>query len=126
MPNRPMTDRSPFELGMKGVCPHCGEGRLFDGYLTLAKGCRACGLDYDFADAGDGPAVFVTLIVGAIVAGLALFLQFKVQAPIWVNFLICIPLLIVLSLATLRPLKGIMIALQYRNAAREGRLEGRD
>ena len=40
---------------------------LFDGLLKVKPACASCGLDYSFADSGDGPVVFVLLIVGFIV-----------------------------------------------------------
>jgi uncharacterized protein (DUF983 family) len=114
--------QSPAATGLRGRCPRCGDGRLFDGFLTVAPACGACGLDYSFADSGDGPAVFVILIVGFIVAGGALFLEFSVQPPYWVHAVIWVPLVLVLSLVMLRALKGLMIALQYRHQAGEGQI----
>jgi uncharacterized protein (DUF983 family) len=113
----------PFKVGLKGCCPRCGEGRLFDGLLSLRPRCAACGLDYSFADAGDGPAVFVILIVGFIVIGLVLWLQVSYAPPIWVHILLFAPLTIVLSLVSLRWCKGILIALQYRNNASQGQIQ---
>jgi len=115
----------PIRAGLMGRCPRCGEGRLFSGYLTVAKRCEACGLDYAFADSGDGPAVFVILIIGFIVVGLALWAEVSFSPPLWVHFLLWIPLTLVLSLAALRLFKGVLITLQYRNRAQEGRLEQR-
>lgn len=112
----------PFKVGIQGCCPRCGSGKLFDGLLGLKPRCAACGLDYAFADAGDGPAVFVILIVGFIVIGLVLWLQVNYAPPIWVHILLFAPLTILLSLLSLRWCKGILIALQYRNNASEGRL----
>ncbi|AEW18364.1 hypothetical protein P053_02185 [Brucella abortus 01-4165] len=65
----------PIRSGIAGHCPRCGEGKLFNGFLTVAPRCTACGLDYGFADSGDGPAAFVILIliIGFIVVGLALW-----------------------------------------------------
>lgn len=116
----------PIAAGIKGRCPRCGEGRLFSGFLTVAPRCGNCGLDYSFADAGDGPAVFVILIIGFIVVGSALWMEVTLNPPLWLHFLLWIPLTIVLSLAGLRIAKGILITLQYRNKAAEGRLEGRE
>ena len=113
----------PVKTGLKGCCPRCGQGRLFDGMLSTGSRCANCGLDYSFADSGDGPAVFVILIVGFIVIGMVLWLEVNYSPPIWVHILLFAPLTIVLSLAALRWCKGILIALQYRNNAREGRLE---
>lgn len=109
--------------GLSGSCPRCGEGRLFDGFLTVAKRCGVCGLDYDFADAGDGPAVFVIMIIGFVVVGLALYVEVNYQPPLWIHFLIWIPLAIALSLYALRKAKGVLITLQYRNKAAEGRID---
>lgn len=114
----------PIAVGIKGRCPRCGEGRMFDGYLTTAKRCNNCGLDYSFIDAGDGPAVFVILIIGFIVVGLALWTEVNFNPPLWLHFVIWLPLATILCLVGLRWMKGILIALQYRNRAREGRLEG--
>lgn len=113
----------PIGAGLKGRCPRCGEGRLFSSALTVAPSCGVCGLDYGFADAGDGPAVFVILIIGFIVVGLALWMEVNINPPLWVHFILWIPLIIVLGLTALRLIKGVLITLQYSNKAAEGRLE---
>jgi uncharacterized protein (DUF983 family) len=112
----------PSQTGMRGRCPRCGEGRLFSGFLDVAPRCQACGLDFSFADAGDGPAVFIMMIVGFIVVGLALFVEFTFSPPYWVHAVLWIPLVIGLSLGLLRPLKGFLIAQQYRHRAEQGRV----
>jgi uncharacterized protein (DUF983 family) len=114
---------SPTATGMRGYCPRCGQGRLFKGFLALQPRCSACGLDYGFTDSGDGPAVFVILIVGFIVAFLALYVEFTFQPPFWVHVILWVPLILILSLGMLRPLKGLMIAIQYRTRAEQGRLQ---
>lgn len=113
----------PVAAGLKGKCPRCGEGRLFSGLLSVAPRCETCGLDYTFADAGDGPAVFVILIVGFIVVGLALWMEVNYGPPLWLHFILWIPLTLVLSLGALRLIKGVLITLQFRNKAAEGRLD---
>jgi len=109
--------------GFAGRCPRCGEGRLFDGFLTVAPRCANCGLDFSFADSGDGPAVFIMMIVGFIVVGLALFVEFTFHPPMWLHALIWIPLVLGLSIGLLRPLKGLMIAQQYRHKAELGQID---
>ncbi|SJZ71428.1 Uncharacterized conserved protein, DUF983 family [Consotaella salsifontis] len=112
--------------GARGRCPRCGEGHLFDGYLTTARRCDNCGLDYAFIDSGDGPAVFVILGVSVVVCALALWLEVAYSPPIWVHFALWIPLILILCLPLLRILKGAMIGQQYRHRAAEGRLESHD
>ena len=79
------------------LCPRCGGGKLFGGYLALKKQCPACGLDYAMFDTGDGPAVFGILIVGAIVAGGALYVEFTFHPPYWVHAVLWIPLITILT-----------------------------
>jgi uncharacterized protein (DUF983 family) len=110
----------PISAGLKGRCPRCGEGRLFSGFLTVGERCGNCRLDYSFADAGDGPAVFVILIIGFIVVGLALWMEVTFNPPLWLHLILWIPLAVVLCLTALRLIKGVLITLQYRNKAREG------
>lgn len=112
----------PVASAIKGRCPRCGQGRLFSGFLDTAPSCQACGLDFKFIDSGDGPAVFIILIVGFIVVGLALFVEVSWQPPLWLHALLWLPLTLGLSIGMLRPLKGLMIGLQYRNKAEEGKL----
>ena len=104
-----------------GRCPRCGKGPLFSGYLTIPPKCTSCGLDYSVFDPGDGPAVFVVLIVGAIVAGGALFVEFTYQPPYWVHAVIWIPTIAILTFVFLRLAKSLLVVLQYKHQAQEGR-----
>ncbi|MBX3596963.1 MAG: DUF983 domain-containing protein [Rhizobiaceae bacterium] len=113
----------PISTGLKGRCPRCGEGHLFSGLLSVKPSCSVCGLDYSFADAGDGPAVFVILIIGFLVVGLALWMETSFGPPLWVHFLLWVPLTLVSSLVALRLIKGILITLQFSNKAAEGQVD---
>ncbi len=115
----------PIGRGLRGRCPRCGEGHLFQGFLTLRPACEHCGLDYSFADAGDGPAVFLILIGGFIVVFAAMVVEIMYQPPYWVHAALWIPLVLLFTLGPLRPMKGLLIALQYHHKAQEGRLEKR-
>ena len=117
-------DLPPTQTGLRNRCPRCGEGRLFKGFLSLDDHCQNCGLDYNFSDSGDGPAVFIIMIVGFIVVGLALVVEFTFHPPYWLQMVIWVPVVLGLSIGLLRPLKGLMIAQQYRHRAQEGRVEG--
>jgi uncharacterized protein (DUF983 family) len=113
----------PLRAALLGKCPRCGQGKLFDGFLNLAPACDRCGLDYRFADSGDGPAVFVILLAGFIVLGLALWVELTYEPPFWLHLVIFLPLTVVVCLGMLRPLKGLMVAAQFHHKAEEGRLE---
>jgi uncharacterized protein (DUF983 family) len=92
---------------------------LFSGFLAVAPTCSACGFNLAKADSGDGPAVFVIFIAGFIAAFGILFTEVFVRPPIWVEFVIWLPIAAGLCLALLRPLKGLMIAAQFANHASE-------
>jgi uncharacterized protein (DUF983 family) len=112
---------SPFAAGLMGRCPRCGKGPLFSGFLAPAARCSSCGLDYSFIDSGDGPAVFVSLAGGLIALGAALWAEIVYEPPIWVEMAVFLPLAVAVCLGLLRPFKGVLIALQYRLKAEEGR-----
>lgn len=101
-------------------CPRCGKGKLFDGLLAVAPACAVCGLDLRAQDAGDGPAVFVVLILGAIVAGLGAVVERLFEPPFWVHLILWTPVIIGGAIALLRPFKAGLIALQYRYHALGG------
>ena len=125
MTDKAPTNNLPIGRGLRGRCPRCGEGRLFHGFLSLRPACERCGLDYGFADAGDGPAVFVILIGGFIVVFAALMTEVVYQPPYWVHAALWLPLILVVTLVPLRLIKGLLIALQYHHKAAEGRLDYR-
>ena len=125
MTDKAPTNNLPIGRGLRGRCPRCGEGRLFHGFLSLRPACERCGLDYGFADAGDGPAVFVILIGGFIVVFAARMTEVVYQPPYWVHAALWLPLILVVTLVPLRLVKGLLIALQYHHKAAEGRLEYR-
>ena len=110
--------------GLSCRCPRCGQGKLFQGFLALRPRCEACGLDFSFADSGDGPAVFIMFLAGFIVVGAALVTEVLYQPPYWVHAMLWLPLILIVTLGPLRPIKGLMIALQYHHQAAEGRFGG--
>jgi len=115
---------SPFITGLAGRCPRCGRGRLFSGFLTVAPKCGVCELDLGFADAGDGPAVFVSLVGGFLVLGAALAVEITFEPPLWIYPIVFVPFALIVCIGLLRPFKGLLIAAQYVNRAQPGRLEG--
>jgi uncharacterized protein (DUF983 family) len=114
-------DISPIKSGIAGKCPRCGRGPLFSGYLTVAKSCNNCGLSFSFADAGDGAAWFVLLFVCVFGVGSILGIEVAYSPPYWVHVLIAIPVLIILPMVMLRPVKGMFLCQQWKTGAREGR-----
>jgi uncharacterized protein (DUF983 family) len=104
-----------------GLCPRCAARTLFDGVAKFAPRCRACGLDYTRFNVGDGPAAFLTLIIGAIVAGLAIWVQTAFEPPFWVHILLWVPLTSLAVVMGLRAGKAALLAIEYRRDAGEGR-----
>jgi uncharacterized protein (DUF983 family) len=113
--------RSAAARGLAGRCPRCGTGTLFAGPVTYAARCEACGLDYSSFNVGDGAASFLILIVGAVITGLALWLELSVEPAWWVHVLLWLPLTLILSVGLMRLAKGLLLALEYAQDARQGR-----
>lgn len=122
-----MSDRSPDTKGQPGVamaalfglCPQCGSRTLFDGLAKFAPRCRACGLDLAQFNVGDGPAAFLTMVVGALIVGLALWLQLAFEPPFWVHVVLWVPLTAVAVVWGLRAGKAALLAAEYRRGAKE-------
>ena len=114
-----------LQTALRGIacqCPRCGQGKLFAGFLTLRPRCESCGLHYAFIDTGDGPAIFVIMLAGAVVVTCALIVEVKYQPPFWVHAALWLPLILVTTLLPLRSMKSLLIALQFHHKAAEGRL----
>ncbi len=115
---------NPLLAGALGRCPNCGKGPLYAGFFSLAQMCAACAYPLAQADSGDGPAVFVILVVGFLIVFSALFTEIAYHPPVWVHLVVWLPLGAALCLGLLRPMKGLMIAAQIRNKASQHRRDG--
>jgi uncharacterized protein (DUF983 family) len=107
----------PWKVGLQACCPRCGQGKLFNGFLTL---------DYSFADPADGPAFFV-ICFGCVPAILfAVWAEITYEPSFWFHVFVSMPLILLTCIPPLRPLKGWLVASQYYHKAEQGRLAGRD
>ena len=121
----PMTVELAFlSAALRGCCPRCGARTLFSGIAAFAPKCRACGLDFQGFNVGDGPAAFLTLFVGALITGLAIALELSAEPPFWVHIILWLPLTTAAVILSLRFAKALLLALEYRHRAREGQLSG--
>lgn len=108
---------SAVRAGLAGRCPRCGQGRLFAGFLKVRPACDACGLDLSAIETGDGPTSFIMQIAGFLVGFSALFTEIRFHPPMWLHLVLWLPLVALLSLALMRPGRGLMISLQYKTRA---------
>ncbi len=104
---------------MAGRCPRCGRGRLFAGFLQLVKRCETCGLAIGEQDVGDGPVAFVVLLVGGLVVAGIVVVEARIGWPLWLHFVVWLPLTVVLTLALMRPLKGWLVGAQFKHRPRD-------
>lgn len=116
---------NPLIAGLRCRCPSCGAGALFCGFLKVCEHCDACGADLSRADSGDGPVVFILLIVGAIGCFGLLVTDLVFRPPIWIELAIWLPLIAAMTLGALRPFKALLIAAQFHNRASEARWDDR-
>jgi len=95
-------------------CPHCGKGRMFGKFLKVNDRCAKCGEALYHQRADDFPAYIVAAIVGHIVVGTELYAEVAYAPPEWTLFALWIPLTLILSLLLLQPVKGLIVAIQWR------------
>ncbi|MSP03469.1 MAG: DUF983 domain-containing protein [Acetobacteraceae bacterium] len=92
--------------GLRGLCPACGKGKVFKGFLTVVAACEACGAPLGLARADDAPPYFTILVVGHIVVPLIFLVERGHQPPLWLMSAIFLPLTLGLAIGLLRPVKG--------------------
>lgn len=114
---------NPMMTGMRGRCPRCQQGHLFEGYLKLAERCEICGLDYSFADPADGPAFFAMSIAAVPSLAIGVWFQTTFGLPLWIHLVTTVPLTIGACMALLRPLKGWLVCAQFFHKAEEGQID---
>ena len=122
----PNTEGQPgiVSAALFGLCPKCAARTLFDGSLTqFAARCRACGLDFQKFNVGDGPAAFLTLIIGALIVGLALWVELAWHPPFWVHVVLWVPITAAAVVWGLRAGKAALLAAEYQRKAGEGRVK---
>lgn len=113
---------APMETGIRGRCPRCGQGHMFNGFLTLKPRCEVCDLDYGFADPADGPAFFVMCFACIPSMLLGVWFEIVYEPAWWGHLLVTIPFMGLTCILPLRPLKGWLVASQFFYKAEEGRL----
>ncbi|PQM27957.1 hypothetical protein CVO77_05340 [Sphingopyxis lindanitolerans] len=111
-----------WRAALFATCPECGAPGLFEGPARFRERCSACGLDFGRYNVGDGPAAFLTLIVGALLIMLALLLDAAVRPPLWVHVILWVPLTLVAVLYGLRVGKAALLASEHQRQAAEGKL----
>ena len=113
----------PVRAGATGRCPRCGQGRIYDGLLSLAGRCSRCELNLTAFNVGDGPAAFLIFFIGAIIVGLAMWLELSVSPPWWLHVILWVPLTVAGAILALRVSKGVLLGLEYQHEAAEGRID---
>jgi uncharacterized protein (DUF983 family) len=101
--------------GMRCRCPSCGRGRLFRSYLKVADTCEYCGEDLHHHRADDLPPYIAIFIVGHLIVGLMLELEFHATIEPWVYLVTLAPLAVILPLILLPSIKGAVVGLQWAN-----------
>ncbi len=120
--NVPTKSPSPILAGLAGRCPQCGKRSMFDGFLALKSRCPACHLDLSVADTGDGPAFFASFLGGFLLLAVGVWLQVSRDPPVWA-YAVLFVIGAILIVGLIRPLKGLLTALQFINKAEQGRFE---
>ena len=97
-----------------GKCPACGNGKLYRKYLKVADNCSACGEELHHHRADDFPAYIVILIVGHMLVPAVLSVETNFAPSYWVHLMLWLPPTLILTLGLLQPVKGAIVALQWR------------
>ncbi len=108
-----------YRAGLHGLCPRCGQAKMFRRWLKIVDRCPNCGLDYDFAAPDDGPAFFSLCFIAFPLLFLVVWFEVALHPPWWVHLIVSGPLMIIPCVLALQPIKGWLVASQYVNKAQE-------
>lgn len=99
--------------GLKGRCPECGHGRIFDRFLVNKDRCGYCALDLTGHEAHDFPAYIVILLLGHIIVSVMISVNAALSIPVVWQMAIWPTLTVVLAILLIQPVKGGVIAYQW-------------
>lgn len=108
---------SPIRTGLRGLCPQCGQGHLFSGFMTVKPKCEVCGVDYSSTEPTDRLGFIVACFICITGVALAFRIQVAYSPSIWVHLFTALPPVLVTLLLPLRPLKGWMMNRRFRFTA---------
>lgn len=107
------------QAALFALCPRCGAKGLYSGLTLFAPKCQSCDLDYQSFNVGDGPAAFLTMVIGALVLALGLWIQLAFEPPLWLLLALLAPLIGAATIWGLRVTKAALLALEYQRGAVE-------
>ena len=105
----PRSNPEAMRRGLLGRCPHCGEGKLFNSYLTVVEKCAVCGDPLGLYRAADGPAFFAMSIVGLLLIPVLGFGFTVFRSDLLTLALVVTASMGLLTLVVLRLVKGVFI-----------------
>ena len=82
-------------------------------FLKVADKCPHCGEDLSHHQTDDAPPYFTILLVGHIIVPALLTVELIWHPPMWVDFVIWLPAIVILSLLLLPRIKGAVVGLQW-------------
>lgn len=97
--------------GLAMKCPACGEAPAFIGYLKVRPVCPHCGAPLGRAPSDDAPPYITLLVALHIIALILVTVDRNDTLSYAQGIYIFVPLIILLELALLRPVKGATIAI---------------
>ena len=112
-PALPYTPPESFWVGIsrgaRNRCPACGVGHVFEGYLKVVPECSHCGAPLGRLRADDAPPYFTIVIVGHLLIPPVLWMEKAYQPPMWLHWVIWLPLFTLACILLLRPVKGATV-----------------
>lgn len=116
---RPLEDVAPRPAldavlrGLRSRCPACGEGPLFASNLKTHDYCPSCGEELHHHRADDLPAYLNIFVTGHVVVGAMMMVMALEILGMWTLTAATIAVGLVAAIALMRPLKGMVVGLQW-------------
>lgn len=111
--------------GVRLRCPYCGEGRLIQGWMTMADACGRCGADFrlrpgDFA----GAVMIAQFLVGLLTLPVLFVLLLTTDWPLTRLLAAVFGTVVVGTLLFYRNVKGVWFGFLLTEDSRQRRAAG--
>jgi uncharacterized protein (DUF983 family) len=111
-PTYPSTAKA-LVRGVLERCPRCGQGRLLHHYLQMVDRCGVCGEPYGHLRTDDAASWLTILVVGTITVPIILLCETNFHLPLWIAYIIYLPLIAGLTAIMLPRCKGAIAAVLW-------------
>lgn len=116
--------RTGLRRGIRRLCPACGQGQLFCGYLAVRPICDVCGNDNEQYPSDDFAPYVTMFLVLHLMVPLLVVADHTWDMSVWFEGAVALPIFLLATLALLPFAKGGVIGLAWAFGVKRAPTQG--